>query len=77
LGGCGRWCTGQYRFLAAYTNKDPLTINDKAHNPKLNLTFSGFLPKPNWTVTYNGLSKLAGLESIYQYYYPARLPQYT
>lgn len=54
-------------FLAAYTNKDPLSIKlIKNTNPKINSNpFSGLLPKPNWAVTYNGLSKIPGLDKIF------------
>jgi hypothetical protein len=38
----------------------------KNSNPNLRANpFSGILPKPNWTVTYNGLSRLAGLDKIF------------
>lgn len=54
-------------FIAAYTNKDPASIQlfgnsnpSIRHNP-----FSSLVPKPNWTLTYNGLSKLAGLDKIF------------
>ncbi len=54
-------------FLAAYTKKDPTTINlIKNNNPKINSNpFSGIMPKPNWSLTYNGLSKLPGLEKLF------------
>ena len=54
-------------FIAAYTGKDPKTISlineDNAtirSNP-----FSGYLPKPNWKISYNGLTKIPGLEKIF------------
>lgn len=54
-------------FLAAYTNKDPMTVKlIKNSNPKLNSNpFAGLIPKPNWTVTYNGLTKIPGLDKIF------------
>ncbi len=54
-------------FLAAYTGKDPMKVKlIKNNNPKLNSNpFAGLIPKPNWTVTYNGLSKIAGLDKIF------------
>ncbi len=54
-------------FIAAYTNKDPLSVNlTKNSNPNLRSNpFSGILPKPNWTITYNGLSRIAGLDKIF------------
>lgn len=54
-------------FLAAYTDKDPLTI-PLVKNTNANLRsnpFSGYIPKPNWTVTYNGLSRIKGIEKIF------------
>jgi cell surface protein SprA len=54
-------------FLAAYTGKDPTKISlIKNSNPKLKSNpFSSILPKPNWTITYNGLSKIPGLDKIF------------
>jgi|CXWL01.1.fsa_nt_gi cell surface protein SprA len=54
-------------FLAAYTKKDPASINlTKNSNPNIRSNpFSGIIPKPNWTVTYNGLSRLAGLDKVF------------
>ncbi|HEX2628737.1 MAG TPA: cell surface protein SprA, partial [Chitinophagaceae bacterium] len=54
-------------FLAAYTGKDPNKVAlIKSSNPKMRSNpFSGIIPKPNWTVTYNGLSRLKGLEKIF------------
>ena len=54
-------------FIAAYTDKDPTSIKlfgnsnpSIRHNP-----FSSLVPKPNWTLTYNGLSKLPGLDQLF------------
>lgn len=54
-------------FLAAYTNKDPGSIKlFKNSNPNTKANpFSGIIPKPNWTVTYNGLSRMKGLDKIF------------
>ncbi len=54
-------------FLAAYTNKDPNSISlMKNSNPNIRSNpFSGILPKPNWRVTYNGLSRIPGFEKIF------------
>ncbi len=54
-------------FIAAYTKKDPLNVNiAKNSNPNLRSNpFSGITPKPNWTITYNGLSRLPGLDKIF------------
>ncbi len=54
-------------FLAAYTNKDPNSISlVKNSNPNIRSNpFSGILPKPNWIITYNGLTKIPGMEKIF------------
>jgi cell surface protein SprA len=54
-------------FIAAYTKKDPTTVAlVKNSNPNLRANpFSRLLPKPNWAITYNGLSRLPGLEKIF------------
>lgn len=54
-------------FLAAYQNKDPLTVPViKNGNPNLRFNpFSGIIPRPNWTLTYNGLSRLRGLNKVF------------
>lgn len=46
-----------YSFLAAYSGKDASTINMNMF-PKT--------PKPNWRVTYDGLSKLAFVRKVFQ-----------
>jgi len=54
-------------FLAAYGKKNPNTVTlfDNS-NPNIRANpFKGLLPMPNWAVTYNGLSKIAGLERIF------------
>jgi cell surface protein SprA len=54
-------------FLAAYTDKDPLSIRSvRNNNPNLRANpFSGIKPLPNWKVTYTGLSRIAGLDKIF------------
>ncbi len=54
-------------FIAAYTNKDPNSVKlVRNSNPNLRSNpFSGIIPKPNWTVTYNGLSRIPGLDKIF------------
>lgn len=54
-------------FIAAYTNKDPASVKlVRNSNPNLKSNpFSGLIPKPNWTVTYNGLSRLPGLDKVF------------
>lgn len=54
-------------FLAAYTKKSPYTIGlvgetngDIKSNP-----FKSILPKPNWQLTYTGLTKIPALASVF------------
>ena len=52
-------------FLAAYTDKDPQTVAlIKQSNPNIKSNpFSGIKPKPNWRVTYTGLTRIPALAS--------------
>ena len=56
-------------FIAAYTRKDgdPTKIKlTKNSNPNIRSNpFSGIVPKPNWAITYTGLSRIKGLEKIF------------
>ncbi|TMI74209.1 MAG: cell surface protein SprA [Bacteroidetes bacterium] len=54
-------------FLAAYTKKDPMKVAlIKSSNPKINSNpFANIIPKPNWAISYNGLSKIPGLDRIF------------
>ena len=54
-------------FLAAYTGKSPDKIPlIKQDNPNVSSNpFSGIKPLPNWRVTYNGLTKIPGMEKIF------------
>lgn len=54
-------------FIAAYTGKDPNTISlIKQSNSKISSNpFSGIIPKPNWKLTYTGLSKYPALAKIF------------
>ena len=54
-------------FIAAYTGQDPEKVSlIKQNNPRLKSNpFSGILPKPNWRVTYNGLSRMKGMDKIF------------
>jgi cell surface protein SprA len=55
-------------FIAAYTNKDPKTIglikSENGNYVKSN-PFSGYIPKPNWRLTYNGLTNYPLLAKIF------------
>ena len=52
-------------FIAAYTKKDPNTVgllkNGNDGSVKSN-PFGSYLPKPNWRLTYNGLSRIESLQ---------------
>ena len=54
-------------FIAAYTRKDPMTVSlVKNSNPNLRSNpFSRMIPKPNWNITYNGLTRIPGMEKIF------------
>ncbi|MFI5155825.1 MAG: cell surface protein SprA, partial [Chitinophagales bacterium] len=50
-------------FIAAYSGKDAHSvalINQDNSSIRSN-PFSGYLPKPNWRISYNGLSRVPGL----------------
>ena len=54
-------------FIAAYTGKDPGTISlikDGAKNISAN-PFRGVIPRPNWKITYTGLSKIPAFSSVF------------
>ncbi len=54
-------------FIAAYTGQDPTKVSlVKQNNSNLKSNpFRDILPKPNWRITYNGLSRIPGLENIF------------
>ncbi|WP_345253023.1 cell surface protein SprA [Flaviaesturariibacter amylovorans] len=54
-------------FLAAYTGKNPDKVAlIKHNNPNLKSNpFRGLLPKPNWNIAYNGLTRLKPFEKIF------------
>lgn len=54
-------------FVAAYTKKDPTTVALlKQSNSKINSNpFSGYIPRPNWRITYAGLTKIKGMDKIF------------
>ncbi|MEO6720349.1 MAG: cell surface protein SprA [Ferruginibacter sp.] len=54
-------------FIAAYTGQDPNTVGlIKQSNPNLKSNpFRSIMPKPNWKLDYNGLSRLKGLDKIF------------
>ncbi|MEO6454739.1 MAG: cell surface protein SprA [Ginsengibacter sp.] len=54
-------------FIAAYTGQDPEKVAlIKQNNPNIKSNpFRGILPKPNWRLSYNGLSRIPGLDKIF------------
>lgn len=54
-------------FLSAYTKKDPSTfpLMKGAGSGIRSNPFSGILPKPNWRLSYTGLSKIPALAKIF------------
>jgi len=54
-------------FIAAYTGKDPYTVAlIKQSNSSIKSNpFSGIMPKPNWRVTYTGLTKIPALAKTF------------
>jgi cell surface protein SprA len=54
-------------FIAAYSGKSPDAVAlVKEDNPNIKFNpFSGYLPKPNWRLTYNGLTRIPGMEKIF------------
>jgi cell surface protein SprA len=54
-------------FIAAYTGKDPEKVSlIKQSNPNIKSNpFSGILPRPNWGITYSGLTRIPGMEKIF------------
>jgi cell surface protein SprA len=54
-------------FVAAYTGQSPEKVSlIKQSNPNLRANpFKAILPKPNWKLDYNGLSRVKGLEKVF------------
>lgn len=54
-------------FIAAYTGQDPGNVAlIKQNNPNIKSNpFKAIMPKPNWKVDYNGLSRVKALEKIF------------
>lgn len=54
-------------FIAAYTGQNPENVAlVKQSNPNLKSNpFRAIIPKPNWKVDYNGLSRVKGMEKIF------------
>jgi cell surface protein SprA len=54
-------------FIAAYTGESAETVSliKQSDGRTRSNPFKAILPKPNWNLTYNGLSKLKGLDKIF------------
>jgi cell surface protein SprA len=54
-------------FIAAYTGKDPnsIALIDQNNAKIRSNPFRAILPKPNWKVDYNGLSRVKAFEKIF------------
>ena len=55
-------------FIAAYTDKDPNAIgliSTNSGNYVRSNPFLSYIPRPNWRLTYNGLSRLKAMEKIF------------
>ena len=54
-------------FVAAYTGKDPNKVAlIKQNNSEVSSNpFSGIKPLPNWRLSYNGLTRIPGMEKIF------------
>ncbi|RFS24572.1 cell surface protein SprA [Chitinophaga silvatica] len=53
-------------FLAAYTGKDPdkISLLKQGNDNVKSNPFSNYIPKPNWSLTYNGLTKIEPFKSF-------------
>jgi cell surface protein SprA len=54
-------------FLAAYTGTNPqkVALMNESGGSVTSNPFSGYLPKPNWHITYTGLSKIPWFSKIF------------
>lgn len=54
-------------FIAAYTGDDPNKISlVHQQNPNIKSNpFKGIVPKPNWRISYTGLSRIPGLDKVF------------
>jgi cell surface protein SprA len=67
--GYGRYATDVLvpAFIAAYSGEDPEKVGlIKQNNPNLKSNpFRAIMPKPNWRISYNGLSRIKGLDKVF------------
>ncbi|MEJ7625332.1 MAG: cell surface protein SprA [Ferruginibacter sp.] len=54
-------------FISAYTGQDPNNVAlIKQSNPRTKTNpFRAIIPKPNWKIDYNGITRIKGLEKIF------------
>ncbi|PWT96278.1 MAG: cell surface protein SprA [Bacteroidetes bacterium] len=54
-------------FIAAYTDKDPNSVALlKTGGPTVRSNpFSGYMPKPNWRISYSGLTSIPGMQKVF------------
>ena len=54
-------------FIAAYTDQDPTKVSLLGHGGAFvkSNPFSGYTPLPNWRLTYNGLTRIKGMEKTF------------
>ncbi len=54
-------------FIAAYTGQDPekVSLIKQTDSRTKSNPFKGIIPKPNWNINYNGLTKIKGLDKIF------------
>jgi cell surface protein SprA len=54
-------------FIAAYTGQDPKKVNllNQSNTNIRSNPFSGMLPRPNWSILYNGLTKVPLLSQLF------------
>jgi cell surface protein SprA len=67
--GYGRYATDVLvpAFIAAYTGQSPdkVALIDQS-NPNIKSNpFRAIIPKPNWNLTYNGLTRIKGMEKVF------------
>jgi cell surface protein SprA len=55
-------------FLAAYTGKsaERIALISSSSSSMRSNPFAGYLPRPNWRLTYSGLTRIPGLDKIFK-----------
>lgn len=54
-------------FIAAYTGQSPenVALIQQGNSGIKSNPFRSIIPRPNWRITYNGLTRIAGLEKVF------------